>query len=365
MTRISLTVNGEAIEAEVEPRTHLGDFLRESQLLTGTHLGCEHGVCGACTVEIDGAPARSCITLAVACEGADVRTIEGFDDDPLMARLRDAFTQEHALQCGYCTPGMLIAARDVVQRLPRADEVLIRHEIEGNLCRCTGYVGIVRAVRSVIGEAVVTAEAVGAPTVSEQAPPNCPDDPILESPLVAPPAPAVTAPPETALPAGATRLRQEFVIGARGKRSGRCSATSRRWPAACRGGADHATHRRIYQRAHRRRARPHSRRFHRRGRCLVRRRCARRNRRGVRPRRRHGLERARRGGLRASRGRAVGDPGRDRDRLRAQRSPRPVRTGRDRRRRRPGADDAFAANLEARLAGEAPQAEPGRLRSAR
>ena len=121
MTRISLTVNGEAIEAEVEPRTHLGDFLRESQLLTGTHLGCEHGVCGACTVEIDGAPARSCITLAVACEGADVRTIEGFDDDPLMARLRDAFTQEHALQCGYCTPGMLIAARDVVQRLPGAD----------------------------------------------------------------------------------------------------------------------------------------------------------------------------------------------------------------------------------------------------
>ena len=214
MTRISLTVNGESIEAEVEPRTHLGDFLRESQLLTGTHLGCEHGVCGACTVEIDGAPARSCITLAVACEGADVRTIEGFDDDPLMARLRDAFTQEHALQCGYCTPGMLIAARDVVQRLPGADEVLIRHELEGNLCRCTGYVGIVRAVRSVIGEAAVIAEAAGAPTVSEQAAAQTvPDDPILESPLVTPPAPSVAPPPKTALPAGATRLRQEFVIG--------------------------------------------------------------------------------------------------------------------------------------------------------
>ncbi len=150
MTRVSLTVNDQPVSAEVEPRMHLADFLRETQLLTGTHIGCEHGVCGACTIQIDGAPARSCITLAVACEGADIRTVEGFDDDPVMARLRDAFTKEHALQCGYCTPGMLVSARDIVRRLPDADETRIRQELEGNLCRCTGYVGIVRAVKSVL-----------------------------------------------------------------------------------------------------------------------------------------------------------------------------------------------------------------------
>ena len=104
MTRIALTVNGKPVQAEVEPRMHLADFLREQLLLTGTNLGCEHGVCGACTVEIDGAPARSCITYAVACDGASVRTIEGFDDDTVMGELREAFTAEHALQCGYCTP---------------------------------------------------------------------------------------------------------------------------------------------------------------------------------------------------------------------------------------------------------------------
>ena len=105
-------------------------------------------MCGACTVEIDGAPARSCITYAGGCDGASVRTIEGFDDDPVMAALREAFTAEHALQCGYCTPGMLVTARDIVLRLPEADEARIREELAGNLCRCTGYVGIVRAVRA-------------------------------------------------------------------------------------------------------------------------------------------------------------------------------------------------------------------------
>jgi carbon-monoxide dehydrogenase small subunit len=131
---------------------HLADFLREQLLLTGTHVGCEHGICGACTVEIDGEIARSCITYAVACEGASVRTIEGFDDDPLMARLRQAFTEEHALQCGYCTPGMLIAARDLIRRkhgLLRAD---IRAEMSGNLCRCTGYMGIVSAIERVMSQ---------------------------------------------------------------------------------------------------------------------------------------------------------------------------------------------------------------------
>ena len=147
---ITLTVNGETVAADVVPRQHLADFLRETLHLTGTHLGCEHGVCGACTVMIDGAPARSCITLAVACDGADIRTVESFDDDPVMAQLRAAFTAEHALQCGYCTPGMLITARDIVIRLPDADEARIRKELSGNLCRCTGYMGVVRAIQRVL-----------------------------------------------------------------------------------------------------------------------------------------------------------------------------------------------------------------------
>ena len=147
---IRLVVNGESLVREIEPRTQLADFVREHLGLTGTHLGCEHGVCGACTVEIDGSPARSCITYAVTCDGATVRTIEGFGDDRVMAELREAFSVEHALQCGYCTPGMLITARDIVLRLPEADEPTIRTELAGNLCRCTGYVGIVRAIARVL-----------------------------------------------------------------------------------------------------------------------------------------------------------------------------------------------------------------------
>ncbi len=149
---IGLTVNARAIKASVEPRTHLADFLRDNLNLTGTHLGCEHGVCGACTLLLDDMPARSCITYAVACDGARVTTIEGLDDDEITTELRAAFTREHALQCGYCTPGMLIAARDLVLRLPTSDEHSIRVGLSGNLCRCTGYVGIVRAVRSVIDQ---------------------------------------------------------------------------------------------------------------------------------------------------------------------------------------------------------------------
>jgi aerobic carbon-monoxide dehydrogenase small subunit len=150
MLPIALTVNGRALQALVEPRTHLADFLREHCRLTGTHLGCEHGVCGACTILIAGVPARSCLTYAAACDGLSIHTIEGFDDDPVMADLREAFSREHALQCGFCTPGMLIVARDIVQRLPNADERRIRVELSGNLCRCTGYRGIVSAVRSVV-----------------------------------------------------------------------------------------------------------------------------------------------------------------------------------------------------------------------
>ncbi len=164
MTRIELTVNGRCIKAKVAPRTHLADFLREHLLLTGTHIGCEHGICGACTVEIDGEIARSCITYAVACDGAKVRSIEAFDEDKLMARLRQAFSAEHALQCGYCTPGMLIAARDLVRRKGGLDRAAIRTEMSGNLCRCTGYVGIVNAVANVMAER----ETLGIPKSSDE-----------------------------------------------------------------------------------------------------------------------------------------------------------------------------------------------------
>ncbi|CDY77655.1 Aerobic-type carbon monoxide dehydrogenase, small subunit CoxS/CutS homologs [Caballeronia glathei] len=147
---LQLTVNRAKVADFVEPRTSLADFLREQQMLTGTNIGCEQGVCGACTLMVDGAPARSCITPAIACAGSDVRSIEGFDDDALMNELRAAFTAEHALQCGYCTPGMLVTARDIVSRLPDADDARVRLELSGNLCRCTGYVGIVRAIRRVL-----------------------------------------------------------------------------------------------------------------------------------------------------------------------------------------------------------------------
>lgn len=150
MNTVSLTVNGKQVSANVQPRTHLADFVRETQNLTGTHLGCEHGVCGACTILVDGVPTRSCITFAVACQQADVTTIEGLDNDEIATELRAAFTQEHALQCGYCTPGMLVSARDVVLRMQAPSEHDIRVAMSGNLCRCTGYVGIIRAVQRVI-----------------------------------------------------------------------------------------------------------------------------------------------------------------------------------------------------------------------
>ena len=165
MKQISLVVNGKSVSREIEPRAHLADFLREEENLTGTHLGCEHGVCGACTILVDGVPVRSCITYAVACNGSEVITIEGLDDDEVTAELRDAFKREHALQCGYCTPGMLVSARDVVLRAPEPDERAIRVAMSGNLCRCTGYVGIIRAIKSVIaarrGRAIAAIPAAG------------------------------------------------------------------------------------------------------------------------------------------------------------------------------------------------------------
>jgi aerobic carbon-monoxide dehydrogenase small subunit len=149
---VRLTVNGRSVCEHVAPRTHLADFLRERMNLTATHLRCEQGACGACTLFIDGKPARSCITYTVMCDGAIITTIEGLEDDAVMAALRQAFSEEHALQCGYCTPGMLVTAHDVVMRLPDADQQRIRLELSGNLCRCTGYVGIVRAISRVLDE---------------------------------------------------------------------------------------------------------------------------------------------------------------------------------------------------------------------
>lgn len=149
---LRLTVNGEACTVTVPPRTQLAEVLRDHLDLTGTHLACEQGVCGACTVMMDGRPVRSCITFADACDGAVIETIEGHRDDLVMARLRDAFSRHHALQCGFCTPGMLATARDIVARFEDPDEATIRHELSGNICRCTGYVGIVSAIKDVIGQ---------------------------------------------------------------------------------------------------------------------------------------------------------------------------------------------------------------------
>lgn len=149
---VTLTVNGRSETVTVPPRTQLADILRDHLDLTATHLGCEQGVCGACTVMVDGKPARSCLMFAASCEGTTVETIEGYKGDDLMDRLRDAFRANHALQCGFCTPGMLATARDLVERLEEPDEMWIRHELSGNLCRCTGYVGIVAAIAQVINE---------------------------------------------------------------------------------------------------------------------------------------------------------------------------------------------------------------------
>ena len=147
-TSISAVVNGKPVNPSVEPRTSLADLLREELRLTATHLGCEQGVCGACTVLIDGQPARACITLAVGIDGSDIRTLEGLDQDPLMLVLKAAFHDKHGLQCGFCTPGMLISAWDLLQRKPQLGETEIRIAISGNLCRCTGYQGIVRSIQS-------------------------------------------------------------------------------------------------------------------------------------------------------------------------------------------------------------------------
>jgi carbon-monoxide dehydrogenase small subunit len=145
---VSLRVNGEARQATVEVRTTLADFLRDALDLTGTHVGCEHGVCGACTVLLDGQPVRSCLILAVQAEGAAITTVEGLADGEKLHPLQQAFWDHHGLQCGFCTPGFLLTAKAFLEENPRPTDDEIREAISGNLCRCTGYHFIVEAIRS-------------------------------------------------------------------------------------------------------------------------------------------------------------------------------------------------------------------------
>jgi carbon-monoxide dehydrogenase small subunit len=146
---ITLTVNGETVREAVEPRKSLVDFLREDLSLTGSHVGCEHGVCGACTVRVDGTVVRGCLMLAVQCDGARVETIEGVSDAGDIADLQDAFERRNALQCGFCTPGMLLTAQELLARGGVPNREQIREHISGNYCRCTGYHAIVDAVEAV------------------------------------------------------------------------------------------------------------------------------------------------------------------------------------------------------------------------
>jgi aerobic carbon-monoxide dehydrogenase small subunit len=146
--RVRLSVNGDPVEREVEPRMLLSDFLRGPLGLTGTHVGCEHGVCGACTVLIDGASARSCLCLAVQADGCAVETVESLGTSDRLSPLQEAFREHHALQCGFCTPGMLMTATDLLRTQALATDEEIREGLSGNLCRCTGYENIVKAVRA-------------------------------------------------------------------------------------------------------------------------------------------------------------------------------------------------------------------------
>ena len=145
---ISLDVNGERVDASVLPRLNLADFLREHLKLTGTHIGCEHGVCGACTVRVNGDIVRACLMLAVQANNASVETIEGLSDSGEIADLQASFRDRNALQCGFCTPGMLMAAQDLLKQTPTPDREQIREHLSGNYCRCTGYQAIVDAVEA-------------------------------------------------------------------------------------------------------------------------------------------------------------------------------------------------------------------------
>ena len=150
---IKLTVNGTVCEHTVEPRLLLSDFLRHTLMLTGTHVGCEHGVCGACTILVNGDSIRSCLLFAVQIDGCNVETVESLGTIAQLNPLQEAFREHHALQCGFCTPGMLMTATDLLRKYPLATDDDIREGLSGNLCRCTGYEHIVRAIRSVVASA--------------------------------------------------------------------------------------------------------------------------------------------------------------------------------------------------------------------
>jgi aerobic carbon-monoxide dehydrogenase small subunit len=147
MVRVQTTVNGQAVAAEVEPRTLLVHFLREVLGLTGTHIGCDTTNCGACTVHLDGKPVKSCTVLAVQTNGREVRTVEGLEVGGKLSPVQQAFFEEHGLQCGFCTPGMMMTATALLKKNPNPSEDQIRDAIRGNLCRCTGYVNIVKAIQ--------------------------------------------------------------------------------------------------------------------------------------------------------------------------------------------------------------------------
>ena len=146
MATVSMTVNGNKVSRDVEPRTLLVQYLREHLGLTGTHVGCDTSQCGACVVHIDGTSVKSCTTLAMQCEGANITTIEGLAKDGKLQPMQEAFREHHALQCGFCTPGMIMRAVDLVEKTPGITEEQIRHGLEGNLSRCTGYHNIVKAI---------------------------------------------------------------------------------------------------------------------------------------------------------------------------------------------------------------------------
>jgi carbon-monoxide dehydrogenase small subunit len=146
LATVELKVNGKALQASVEPRTTLADCLRHDLKLTGTHIGCEHGVCGACTVIVDGAPVRSCLIFAVQADGSDITTVEGLAHGDALSPLQAAFRRHHALQCGFCTPGILTTAHVLLSEEPDADADRIREVLSGNICRCTGYIQIIEAV---------------------------------------------------------------------------------------------------------------------------------------------------------------------------------------------------------------------------
>lgn len=144
--RVRFTLNGRPVEGEAEPRLLLTDFLRHALGMTGTHVGCEHGICGACTVEIDGVPARACLTLAVQIDGANLRTVEALAPEPgRLSALQEAFRRRHGLQCGFCTPGILMSLDILLRAQPAADEAALRECLSGHLCRCTGYASIIDA----------------------------------------------------------------------------------------------------------------------------------------------------------------------------------------------------------------------------